>query len=138
MVKSMNYKADIINDVSGFNYDPSAILKLKNLLDHYFTSDKTKIYMGMTCIESGASSIHNKGTAFTIPLMDSGSIFDGYWGYVKGGIWKIIDEISEIKWFSSETLDDYILRDSTVFSPAFSLIWSKLMNNQEDDSNTQI
>lgn len=68
----------------------------KNLLDHYFTSDKTKIYMGMTCIESGASSIHNKGTAFTIPLMDSGSIFDGYWGYVKGGIWKIIDEISEI------------------------------------------
>ena len=48
------------------------------------------------------------------------------------------DEISEIKWFSTETLDDYILRDSTVFSPAFSLIWSKLMNNQEDDSNTQI
>ena len=49
-----------------------------------------------------------------------------------------VDEISEIKWFSTETLDDYILRDSTVFSPAFSLIWSKLMNNQEDDSNTQI
>ena len=46
----------------------------KKLLDHYFTSDKTKIYMGMTCIESGASSIHNEGTAFTIPLMDSGSI----------------------------------------------------------------
>lgn len=68
----------------------------KKLLDHYFTSDKTKIYMGMTCIESGASSIHNEGTAFTIPLMDSGSIFNGYWGYVKGGIWKIIDEISNI------------------------------------------
>ena len=49
-----------------------------------------------------------------------------------------VDEISEIKWFSTETLDDYNLRDSTVFSPAFSLIWSKLMNNQEDDSNTQI
>ena len=49
-----------------------------------------------------------------------------------------VDEISEIKWFSTETLDDYILRDSTVFSPSFSLIWSKLMNNQEDDSNTQI
>ncbi len=68
----------------------------KNLLDHYFTSDKTKMYMGMTCIESGSSSIHNDGTAFTIPLMDSGSVFDGYWGYVKGGIWKIIDELSEI------------------------------------------
>ena len=41
-----------------------------------------------------------------------------------------VDEISEIKWFSTETLDDYILRDSTVFSPAFSLILSNLMNNQ--------
>ena len=49
-----------------------------------------------------------------------------------------VEEISEVKWFSTETLDDYILRDSTVFSPAFSLIWSKLMNNQEDDFNTQI
>jgi len=61
----------------------------KNLLDHYFSSDKTKIYMGMTAIESGSSSIKNNGTAFTIPLMDSGSVFNGYWGYVKGGIWQI-------------------------------------------------
>ncbi|MBT4959682.1 MAG: NAD(P)/FAD-dependent oxidoreductase, partial [Flavobacteriaceae bacterium] len=68
----------------------------KNLLDHYFTSDKTKIYMGMTRIESGSSSMYNKGTAFTIPLMDSGSVFDGYWGYVKGGIWKITEELSKI------------------------------------------
>ena len=30
MVKSMNYKADIINDVSGFNYDKFSIKKLKN------------------------------------------------------------------------------------------------------------
>ena len=49
-----------------------------------------------------------------------------------------VDEISEIKWFSMETLDDSNLHDSTIFSPAFSLIWSKLMNNPEDDSNTQI
>ena len=68
----------------------------KNLLDHYFTSDKTKIYMGMTRIESGSSSMHNKGTAFTIPLMDSGSVFNGYWGYVKGGIWQITEEITKI------------------------------------------
>ncbi|MDC0210480.1 FAD-dependent oxidoreductase [Flavobacteriaceae bacterium] len=68
----------------------------KNLLDHYFSSDKTKIYMGMTAIESGSSSIKNNGTAFTIPLMDSGSVFSGYWGYVKGGIWQISHEITEI------------------------------------------
>jgi len=48
------------------------------------------------------------------------------------------DEISEIKWFSIETLDDNNLDDSSIFSPAFSLIWRKLMKNPEDYSNTQI
>jgi len=49
-----------------------------------------------------------------------------------------VDEISEIKWFSIETLDDSNLHDSTIFSPAFSLIWNRLMKNPEDDSSTQI
>ena len=49
-----------------------------------------------------------------------------------------VDEISEIKWFSIETLDDSNLHDSTIFSPAFSLIWSKLMKNLDSNSNTQI
>lgn len=49
-----------------------------------------------------------------------------------------VDEISEIKWFSIETLDDSNLHDSSVFSPAFSLIWSKLMKNPDSDSNTLI
>ena len=48
----------------------------KDLLDHYFTSDKTKLYMGMTVIESGPASIYDPGTAFTIPLMDSGSVYN--------------------------------------------------------------
>ena len=48
------------------------------------------------------------------------------------------NEISEIKWFSKETLDDSNLRDSSVFSPAFSLIWSKLMDDLGSNSNTQI
>ena len=68
----------------------------KNLLDHYFTSEKTKLYMGMTVIESGPASIYDPGTAFTIPLMDSGSVFDGYWGFVKTGIWKITETLSDI------------------------------------------
>ena len=49
-----------------------------------------------------------------------------------------VDEISEIKWFSMETLDDSNQHDSTIFSPAFSLIWSKLMKNLDSNSNTQI
>lgn len=68
----------------------------KNLLDHYFTSEKSKLYMGMTVIESGPASIYDPGTAFTIPLMDSGSVFNGYWGFVKTGIWKITETLSDI------------------------------------------
>ena len=52
--------------------------------------------MGMTVIESGPASIYDPGTAFTIPLMDSGSVFDGYWGFVKTGIWKIAENLTNI------------------------------------------
>ena len=67
-----------------------------NLLNNYFTSEKTKLYMGMTVTESGPASIFEDGTAFTIPLMDSGSIFHGYWGFVKGGIWEITKQLDLI------------------------------------------
>ena len=65
----------------------------RNLLNHYFTSERTKLYMGMTVIESSPESIDSPGSAFIIPLMDSGSVFDGYWGYVKNGIWQILSRI---------------------------------------------
>ena len=52
--------------------------------------------MGMTVTESGPASIFEDGTAFTIPLMDSGSIFHGYWGFVKGGIWEITKQLDLI------------------------------------------
>ena len=68
----------------------------KDLLDHYFTSEKSKLYMGMTVIESGPASIYDPGTAFTIPLMDSGSVYNGYWGFVKKGIWKITETLTDI------------------------------------------
>jgi phytoene dehydrogenase-like protein len=68
----------------------------KALLDHYFTDDRTKLYMGMTAIESGPVPIDSPMSAFTIPLMDSGNVFDGYWGFVKGGIWKLTEALAEI------------------------------------------
>ena len=67
-----------------------------DLLNHYFTSEKTKLYMGMTVIESGPTSLYEQGSAINIPLMDSGSIFNGYWGFVKEGIWKITEKLSKI------------------------------------------
>jgi phytoene dehydrogenase-like protein len=68
----------------------------KNLLDHYFTSERSKMYMAMTVTESGPVSLSDPYSAFTLPLMDSGSIFGGYYGFVKGGIWQITEELGRI------------------------------------------
>jgi len=68
----------------------------QTLLDHYFTSERTKTYMAMTVSESGPVSLHDPYSAFTLPLMDSGSIFEGYYGFVKGGIWKVTEELDNI------------------------------------------
>ncbi|MDQ2929367.1 MAG: hypothetical protein M3Y05_00915, partial [Gemmatimonadota bacterium] len=65
-------------------------------LDHYFTSEQTKIYMAMTVTESGPVSLHEPYSAFTLPLMDSGSIFDGYYGFVREGLWRLTEELATI------------------------------------------
>jgi len=65
-----------------------------DLLDHYFTAEHTKIYMGMTVTESGPVSLREPYSAFTVPLMDSGSIFDGYYGFVRDGIWRVTEELA--------------------------------------------
>ncbi len=68
----------------------------RDLLNHYFTAEKTKTYVGMTVIESGPVSLDSPFSAFNIPLLDSGSVFDGYWGFVKGGIWRVTEELKRI------------------------------------------
>jgi phytoene dehydrogenase-like protein len=67
-----------------------------DLLNHYFTADRTKIYMGMTVTESGPVSLEEPYSAFTLPVMDSGSIFGGYYGFVKEGIWRVTEELARI------------------------------------------
>lgn len=68
----------------------------KALMDHYFTSERSKMFMAMTVTESGPVSLHDPYSAFTLPMMDSGSIFGGYYGFVKGGIWQITEELGRI------------------------------------------
>ena len=68
----------------------------RNLMDHYLTSERSKMYMAMTVTESGPVSLDDPYSSFTLPLMDSGSIFDGYYGFVKGGIWQITEELGRI------------------------------------------
>ncbi len=67
-----------------------------DLLKHYFTAEHTRIYMGMTVTESGPVSLHEPYSAFTLPVMDSGSVFDGYYGFVKPGIWRVTEELAQI------------------------------------------
>ena len=67
-----------------------------DLLNHYFTAGQSKIYMGMTITESGPVSLHEPYSAFTLPLMDSGSVFDGYYGFVRPGIWRVTEELGQI------------------------------------------
>ena len=66
------------------------------LFSHYFTAEHTKIYMGMAVTESGPVSLHEPYSAFTLPVMDSGSVFDGYWGFVKPGLWRLAEELAQI------------------------------------------
>lgn len=68
----------------------------RSLLNHYFTSERTKLYMAMTVIESGPVSLDASFSAFNVPLLDSGSVFGGYYGFVKGGIWRITEELARI------------------------------------------
>ena len=68
----------------------------KALMDHYFTSERSKMFMAMTVTESGPVSLHDPYSAFTLPMMDSGSVFGGYYGFVKGGIWQITEELGKI------------------------------------------
>ena len=67
-----------------------------DLLNHYFTAERTKVYMAMTVTESGPVSLAEPYSAFTLPVMDSGSIFEGYYGFVKDGIWRVTEELAQI------------------------------------------
>ena len=67
-----------------------------DLLDHYFSAERTKIYMAMTVTESGPVSLRDPYSAFTLPVMDSGSVFDGYYGFVRDGIWRVTEELARI------------------------------------------
>lgn len=61
----------------------------RSLLDHYFTSDRMKIFRAMAVTESGPVPLSERGSAFSLPLMSSGTVLEGDWGFVKGGLWQL-------------------------------------------------
>ena len=68
----------------------------RNLMNHYFSSEAMKVYASIDVTESGPVSLDSQYSAFTIPLMASGSVFGGSWGFVKGGLPKIVEELGKI------------------------------------------
>jgi phytoene dehydrogenase-like protein len=68
----------------------------RNLLDHYLSAERTKLYVAMNVTESGPVSLSEPYSAFIIPMMSSGSVFNGHYGFVRGGIWQITRELGHI------------------------------------------
>jgi phytoene dehydrogenase-like protein len=68
----------------------------RTLLDHYLSAERTKLHIAMEVTESGPVSLSEPYSAFIIPMMSSGSVFGGYYGYVRGGIWQITRELGRI------------------------------------------
>jgi phytoene dehydrogenase-like protein len=68
----------------------------QRLLDHYFTSERTRVHVAMDVNESGPVSVSEPYSAFIIPMMSSGSVFGGRYGYVLGGIWQLTAELGRI------------------------------------------
>jgi phytoene dehydrogenase-like protein len=52
--------------------------------------------MAMTVTESGPVGLSEPYSAFIVPMMDSGTVFDSYYGFVRGGIWQITAELDRI------------------------------------------
>ena len=82
----------------------------KDLLDHYCTAERTKVLRAMDVSESGPVSLSEPYSAFILPMMSSGSVFGGDYGYVKGGIWKITSELGRL----NQALGVELLLDCTV------------------------
>ena len=45
--------------------------------------------MAMTGAESGPVRLSEPYSAFIVRVMDSGSVFGSYYGFVRGGIWQV-------------------------------------------------
>lgn len=67
-----------------------------DLLNHYFTSEKTKMFFYIEVTESGPVAFNSPYSAFNVALMNTGGIFDGGWGFVKGGIVEIARQLSHL------------------------------------------
>lgn len=67
-----------------------------DLLSHYFTSAMAKMFFAIEVTESGPVDLDSPYSAFNVVLMNTGGLFDGRWGFVKGGIGQVCRQLAEI------------------------------------------
>ena len=75
---------------------------------------------------SGPVSIDEPFSAFILPMMSSGSVFGGDYGFVRGGIWQITVELGRI---NREAMEYQVIR--TFLETVAELPWS-----ERSDENT--
>jgi phytoene dehydrogenase-like protein len=68
----------------------------RDLVNHYFTSEQPKVVLLMMMAESSPVSCDAPYSAVNIPLILGGSVFDGGFGFVEGGMWKITEALESI------------------------------------------
>ena len=68
----------------------------RRLLEYYLEDESLRVILGNAVIESGPVDYSTPGTAFTIPLLESGSVFGGKWGYVYGGMGNLLRTIADV------------------------------------------
>jgi len=66
------------------------------LFAHYFTADRTKIFESQPITEAGPVGLDEPGSAFNVAVMATGSVMDGFWGFVNGGLWRLPLALAEI------------------------------------------
>ncbi len=67
----------------------------RNLLEHYVEEEALRVLLGNAVIESGPVEYGTPRSAFTIPLLESGSVFGGKWGYVWGGMGNLMRAVAD-------------------------------------------
>jgi phytoene dehydrogenase-like protein len=66
------------------------------LFAHYFTADRTKIFESQPVTEAGPVGLDEPGSAFNVAVMATGTVLDGHWGFVNGGLWRLPLALAEI------------------------------------------
>ena len=98
-----NFKKAIVPTIAQSNKELGSALtqrwikgSARELLSHDFTSDMARMFFAIEVTESGPVAFDSPYSAFNVVLMNTGGLFDGRWGFVKGGIAQVCLALAKI------------------------------------------